>query len=68
MTDTTVEGWAFPTGSARKCHYFPTTRRSLCGKYALFVLPPGHQVSADTGSASPDDCAECRRRLEARQQ
>jgi hypothetical protein len=53
--------WAFPTTSARKCHYFPEGgTRSLCGKYALLwgLRPP-----AD-GSRSPDDCVVCRRRLD----
>lgn len=61
----TVEpgGWVFPTMAARKCHYFPQgERRSLCGKYRRFK---GDDGQPDTGTPSRDDCAPCRRKLDA---
>lgn len=56
-------GWAFPP-SSRKAHFFPANRtESLCGRW-------GFQMSAaarepDNGKPSKDDCAACRRKLEA---
>lgn len=65
MNDTeVVEGWVFPTTSARKVHYFRTRERSLCGRYALLYTPPGHLVTPDHGKPGPDDCAACRRKLD----
>jgi hypothetical protein len=57
-TEEPKEGWGFP-GQSRKCHYFEASR-SLCGKWALFR----ERLEPDTGTKSPDDCAECRRRLD----
>lgn len=64
------EGWAYPTASARKPHYFRTPDgpmlRSLCGRYGIFadLMPPG-SITPDTGVTSPSDCAACSRKLEA---
>ena len=55
----TAEGWAFPTTSARKCHFIKRGR-SLCGRYGYW----GEELWADTGQASPDDCKACRVKLE----
>jgi hypothetical protein len=54
MTEMT-EGWS-PTTS--KWHYFGPDGRSLCGKWG-FNRMPREQGDDD----SPDNCAECRRRL-----
>ncbi len=54
------EGWAWPTATARKAHYFRETR-SLCGKYAYWAA----EFDGDASAKSPDDCAACRRKLEA---
>lgn len=67
MTTSTDEpaggGWAFPVSTARKAHYFAVRNgRSLCGKYAAF----GVDLEPDNGPCV-EDCAPCRRRLEARQ-
>lgn len=56
-----AEGWGFP-GASRKAHYFLAgDLNSLCGRWAF----SGERTPAD-GSASPDDCAECSRRLARR--
>lgn len=54
------EGWGFP-GTARKCHYFVDTM-SLCGKWGFY-----HGYLDTSSTKSPDDCLECRRKLEARE-
>lgn len=65
-TNDTVEGWAFPTSTAKKPHYFRgSERRSLCGKYALVIAPPAEFITPDTGTTRPTDCAACARKLEA---
>jgi hypothetical protein len=62
-THTDDAGWGYPTSTARKAHYFPEGQvRSLCGKYGRF-LPV--DIEPDSGIKSPDDCAPCRRKLEA---
>lgn len=63
-TEVTDLGWAFPTTTARKCHYFRSERRSLCGRYALYFVPDGHFLAPDSGRAGPDDCTPCRRELD----
>lgn len=55
------EGWGWPSDS-RKAHYFAADGRSLCGKWGRFGLP---LTAGDY--ESPDDCADCRRRLNKRQ-
>ena len=50
-------GWWYPSNS-KKAHYM-VNNRSLCGKMGAF----GRIVVDDTGDASPDNCAECKRRL-----
>jgi hypothetical protein len=50
-------GWGFPW-NARKAHYFEVNEiLSLCGRWLYFGLRNQHH------GPSPDDCAECRRRL-----
>jgi hypothetical protein len=62
MTDS-AEGWFF-TIDGRKCHYKPITDyRALCGKAAYWGK--AEYLQPDSGR-SPDDCAECRRRLDRR--
>lgn len=53
------EGWGFPLNS-RKAHYFVDTF-SLCRKMGFYRgdLEQGN-------NNSPDNCAECRKRLAAR--
>lgn len=58
-----TEGWMFPHG-ARKAHFFRELR-SLCGSYGMFPIE-SVMLQEDTGTASRDDCAGCRRRLEGR--
>lgn len=60
---TTDLGWAFPTLTARRRHYFRADERSLCGRYGLHYRPagdptPNHPIPAE------DECAACRRRLD----
>lgn len=57
-------GWSFLGGQARKAHYFPSPAagtQALCGKWAIFRV---HPLEPDDGR-SKDDCAACRRRLDA---
>ena len=61
MAAVTDKGWGFPTRAARKAHYFREDGRSLCGRYGSF----GIRTDPETTGASPDDCAACRRRLDA---
>ena len=57
-------GWAFPTRTARKAHYFPAdTERSLCGNYARFLLPDEAFEPDDRATSS--DCVGCRRKKSA---
>ncbi len=56
MAELTV-GWS---DTGRKWHYFDEGGRSLCGKWG-FNRMPRQQGTND----SPDNCAECRRRLAA---
>ena len=58
MSEKPTEGWAKP-GRSKKWHFF-TDMRSLCMKWAL--AGPREQGDDD----SPDNCAECKRRLAAR--
>lgn len=51
------EGWGWPANS-KKAHYFlEGSIRSLCGKWAF----TGERESGK--DESPDNCAECKRRL-----
>lgn len=59
MSDDIKEGWGFP-GNSRKAHYF-VDYMSLCRKW-LFK----GSLEVDTGKTSPDDCAICRKKLEAK--
>lgn len=60
-----VAGWTKPTPEARKFHWFDADEmRSLCGRYILFRRD-AKRMEPDTGP-SIDDCAPCRRRLDAR--
>lgn len=61
-------GWGKPTDSARKFHYFEPRpgsdggmARSLCMSYGFFY--ERGPLEPET-TPSPDDCKECRRRLE----
>ncbi len=59
MSDT-LEGWWWPRNS-RKAHYMVGTL-SLCGRMSTFRQPtPGMYETG--GGGSPDNCAECKRRL-----
>lgn len=54
-------GWAWPTSSARKAHYFAEGDvRSACGKYGRHAAL---QVVKDNGARSSSDCAPCARSL-----
>ncbi len=55
-----VEGWVF-AHYMRKAHY-QRNGRTLCGKYGAF---PAAALEPDTGVVGPDDCAACRRKLDA---
>jgi hypothetical protein len=54
-----VEGWGFPLLS-KKAHYFKPDMRSLCGKWLY-----SGELTKDDGKKGPDDCALCRKRLDA---
>lgn len=56
MADLTA-GWGWP-GNARKAHYFARGEYiALCGRW----MYTGPRDTSD--GPSPDDCAECRRRV-----
>jgi hypothetical protein len=55
------EGWGWPPIS-RKAHYIEPDGRSLCGKIGFAFDLPLEQGN----DGSPDNCAECRRRLNRR--
>lgn len=59
----TDRGWAF-IGGARKAHYYDSDNRSLCGRYVAFAAPDA-AFESDNGPSS-DDCAGCRKKLDAR--
>jgi hypothetical protein len=64
------EGWTDFSGQARKFHYIPADDdRALCGKWGLspFVANAreGARLQPDNGPTK-DDCAACRRKLDAR--
>lgn len=60
--------WGFPANS-RKAHCFRTAdagkllARSLCHKYGYVNMKPD-RMDPENGKKSPDDCAECRRRVD----
>ncbi len=61
MGDKQTEGWAFPSPTARKCHFF-IDGRALCGKWLYW----GKHYEADRNAApSTDDCKACRTKLDA---
>lgn len=58
-------GWCQPTPTSRKFHYFGEENRSLCGNYMIFDSSRDF-LQPDDGRVSPDDCAACQRKLNAR--
>lgn len=61
------KGWSFGVAGARKFHYFGDDGRSLCGRYGSFGVP-SEAFEPETGLASKDDCAACRRKVDTAQQ
>jgi hypothetical protein len=66
-----VEGWTNFAGQARKFHYIPADEpRALCGRWGLSPFVDEDRARAhlqpDNGKPSADDCATCRRKLDAR--
>jgi hypothetical protein len=59
-----VEGWVLPYG-ARRWHFQAADRRTLCGRYGQF---PDSDLRPDTTYPTSEDCAICRRRLDARKE
>jgi hypothetical protein len=58
-------GWFWPT-AARKAHYDDGSGIALCGKWGRFGLGGRAPTQGDADSPpSKDDCATCRRKLEA---
>lgn len=53
-------GWGLIQG-AKKYHYFDTEGRSLCGRVLKFT----DAGLEDSNDESPDNCAECKRRIKA---
>lgn len=56
-----TEGWGVIRPGDRKSHYYGSDSFSLCRRVGFYrgpLEPDDHK--------STDDCAECRRRLEAR--
>ena len=53
------EGWGFP-GTSKKAHYF-VDMMALCGKWGFYAGPL--ELGND---GSPDNCAECKRKLAKR--
>lgn len=60
--------WGFPA-NARKAHAFRSAdagkglARSLCLKFGYVMMEPS-RMDPENGKRSPDDCAECRRRVD----
>jgi hypothetical protein len=66
LSNSTPKGWFHPTTS-RKWHFDNGDGRSLCGKWGRFGLGGG-EAPIEFGAEAPksiDDCATCRRKLEA---
>jgi hypothetical protein len=60
MTDNPNEGWGVIRPGDRKAHYY-VDMTSLCGRVGFYRGP----LDPDTGP-SRDDCAACRKKLDAR--
>lgn len=60
-TEPLDEGWS-PTNGP-KWHYFAPDGRSLCGKWGF-----NQMAREQGGDDSPDNCAECRKRLVKRRE
>ena len=63
-----VRGWFWPVG-ARRRHYDGGNGRALCRCWARVnpftgTAAPIEEID-DAAASSPDDCAGCRRRLDA---
>lgn len=56
------KGWYWPP-NARKAHYYDADNRTLCGTGFVLRLPDAMD-GIDAG-AGPDDCAGCRRKVDA---
>jgi hypothetical protein len=55
-------GWGMP-GNSRKFHFFDAdSLTSLCGKWGFFA----GRRDPDNGTKSKDDCAACRRKVDAK--
>lgn len=66
MPDSGERGWFWPTG-ARKCHFDGGDGIALCGKWGRIGFG-GRAAPIEAFADSPpskDDCAACRRKLEA---
>lgn len=59
-SEASPEGWGFPD-SSRKAHYFVDSE-ALCGRWWYRGALTNNQSEAK----SPDDCAACYRKLQAR--
>lgn len=59
MGANTPLGWAFPTHTARKAHFFAGDVRCLCGNYALIV-----GEADNTNHNSVDNCKTCMKKRE----
>jgi hypothetical protein len=57
-----TEGWIRPEG-ARRWHFQAADGRTLCGNYGMF---PESALRPDTDYSTSEDCAVCRRKLDAR--
>lgn len=61
MTRTVEEaGWAWP-GASRKAHYFSTSGRSLCGRWAYFGEKDENQKHGTAPQSG--DCIACWRKV-----
>lgn len=58
------KGWWFP--SSRKAHWADPDGRSLCLRWAAFGVPAAAFENDGGTRTSPDECRECRRRLDKR--
>lgn len=59
--DQRKEGWGSVPNVSRKWHYFAEDGRSLCRRFLAL-----HRNFEQGNDGSPDNCAACRRKLEAR--
>ena len=59
LSERLAEGWVWPV-NAKKAHYFGADGRALCGKWLML-----RATFEDGNDDSPDNCAACKRKVNA---